>query len=454
MGSPVPDTIAAIASGVGGGIGIVRLSGPLAEPIIAALVRPWPKRAQSHRLYYGWVHEPGDGTTRRIDEVLACVMRAPRTFTGQDVGEIQGHGGALLLNDVLAAAVRLGARRAEPGEFTRRAFEAGRIDLGRAEAVAELIAARSRRALTVAQALAEGKLGDEVHKQRATLVRALAEIEGALDFPDDADADGAGNTNDAAELIAGLATRLAQTAESYRRFVRDGAEVALIGRTNAGKSSLLNALAGDDRVLVDAEPGTTRDVVEVEVELDGFLARLVDTAGERFAGEAGGVEQRGIEMARRRSARADIAVLVVDGEIGFGAGEAERWEALRGQPRILVWNKRDRAAPHHLPADVHVVETSALAAEGAAPLKAALVELLGGREDEGSIPVVSQRQRDALVTASQDLTRAAETLAQGGPGEVAAVDARRALHQLGLITGDTVDADVLDAIFARFCVGK
>ncbi len=450
--SPRPDTIAAIASGVGGGIGIVRLSGPLAEPIVAALIRPWPKRAQSHRLYHGWVHDPNDG--RRLDEVLACVMRGPRTFTGEDVGELQGHGGAMLLNDVLLAAIRLGARRAEPGEFTRRAFEAGRIDLGRAEAVAELIAARSRRALTVAQALAEGRLGDEVRTIRRSLVRALAEIEGALDFPDDADA--TRSSDDAGKLLTELSAQLRRIGQSYRRFVRDGAEVVFLGRANAGKSSLVNALLGEERVLVDAAPGTTRDVVEAEVELDGFLLRLVDTAGERFERdeEAGAVEKRGLALARRRGASGDIAVLVVDGEVGFGAGEAARWQELEGQLRIVVWNKRDRRAAHDLPADARVVETSALDADGVAPLKAALLDLVGGREDESSSPVVSQRQSDALLTAAHDLERAALTLDANGPGEVAAVDARRALHQLGLVTGDTVDADVLDAIFARFCIGK
>ncbi|HZS38972.1 MAG TPA: tRNA uridine-5-carboxymethylaminomethyl(34) synthesis GTPase MnmE [Polyangia bacterium] len=457
------DTIAAIATAVGGGVGIVRLSGPAAEAILAQLVIPWPsKRPPSHKLHYGHVRDPSTGET--LDEVLACVMRAPRSYTGEDVAELHGHGGALAMRRLLEAALQCGARLAEPGEFTRRAFEAGRIDLTRAEAVAELIGARSEKALAAARARQSGALEREIGEARRELVRALAELDGAIDFPDEKlDADPERQT---AAVMDRLSARLKALASSYRRFLHEGAEVALVGRVNAGKSSLFNALAGEERALVDAEAGTTRDVLEAQVELGGVLVRLVDTAGERLGGEThASVERRGVELGRRRRGRADVVALVVDGTVGFAEGERELWAGLAAHDaehaaapdaaaRLIVWNKRDLApAAHALPDGARVVETSALSGAGVDALRSAIAEALGQTDAETTLHVTA-RQREALDDGAAALARAAALLSAGEPPELAAVDARAALHHLGRVTGETVDAEVLDAIFARFCIGK
>ncbi len=452
--TPARETIAAIATGLGGGIGIVRLSGPRAEPIVAGLVTPWPKsRPPTHKLHFGRVRDPASGEI--IDEVLACVMRAPRSYTGEDVAELHAHGGARMMQRLLELVLASGARLAEPGEFTRRAFEAGRIDLTRAEAVAELIAARTDRALAAARSVHSGALEKEVRGLRSELVRALAELEGALDFPDEQP--DARPEAESARAVCALETRFLALAATYRKFVRDRAEVTLVGRVNAGKSSLFNALCGEERALVDVDPGTTRDVLEAEVELGGAWVRLVDTAGERLdgGGEAGRVEERGVDLGRRRRGRADAVLLVVDATIGFGEGEQALWQSLQGTPRLLVWNKRDAGgAPAGLPEGACVVETSALTGEGLAELRAALPSLLGIEADHEGALEVSARHREALVTGAQALARAAAILSAGEPSEVAAVELRDALHHLGRITGETVDAEVLDAIFARFCLGK
>ncbi len=455
MKRPVADTIAAIATGLSGGIGIVRLSGPHAEPILAALVRPWPHRAPSHKLHLAHVYDPRSGEL--IDQVLAVVMRAPRSFTSEDVAEIQGHGGRLVLERVLAAALAAGARLAQPGEFTRGAFEAGRIDLTRAEAVAALIGARSDRALRAAQSLHEGALEREIRATRGKLVAMLAELEGALDFPEEA-RDGRPDAEMAHELDA-LRERVERLAKSYRKIVHDGAEVVLLGRVNAGKSSLLNALAGEERALVAAEAGTTRDLVEVSVDLGGVDARVVDTAGERFAAgdlPSGEVEERGRELARRRRGRADALLLVVDGTVGFLDGEAALLRELGGAaPVLVVWNKRDVSpGPSSLPDGVIVVETSARTGEGIEELKRAVVSALGGLDEEAGALVVSLRQKEALDSAAAALGRAASVLRSAEPSELSAVEGRRALNDLGRVTGETVDIEVLDAIFARFCIGK
>jgi tRNA modification GTPase len=452
-------TIAAIATGLGGGIGIVRLSGPLAEPILAALARPWPpkgKTAPSHKLHLTQIYHPLSG--ERIDEVLAVVMRAPHTYTGEDVAEIHGHGGPLVMERVLQAALAAGAKLAQPGEFTRRAFEAGRIDLTRAEAVAQLIGARSERALRAAQSLHHGELERAIRSARGTLVAMLAEIEGAIDFPDEA-ADAEPEAQTAGKLEE-LRERVARLAASYRKVVHEGAEVVLVGRVNAGKSSLLNALLGEERALVDAEAGTTRDLVEAELDVGGVKVRLVDTAGERFAPESGGlgeIEKRGLELARRRRGRADAFVLVVDGTVGFLDGERGLLREL--SPMVVAWNKRDIAGSPPGDSDISItlVETSARTGEGVDDLKRAIAAALGasdGSAGEAGALVVSLRQKEALDAAAEALARAGAILRAGEPSELAAVEARQALNDLGRVTGETVDAEVLDAIFSRFCIGK
>lgn len=450
--APARDTIAAIATATGGGIGIVRLSGPRAAAILASLVRPWPKQVQSHKLQRVNVFHPATG--ERVDEVLAVVMRAPHSYTGEDVAELQGHGGQLVMSRLLEAALAAGARMAEPGEFTRRAFEAGKIDLTRAESVAALIGARGDRALRAAQAINVGALDDRIREARGRLVQALAEIEGALDFPDDVAAyeSGVGHDEISARRLRAIAGELAKLGASYRPQLFHGAEVALVGRVNAGKSSLLNALAGQERAIVDAAPGTTRDAVQAEIAVDGVPVTIVDTAGERDAPEP--IEARGIALGRARAERADVVVLVVDGSVGFGELERDMWQRAAGE-KLIAWNKRDVGpAAHDLPAAARVVETSAVSGAGVDQLRDAIGRRINGDDVEEGLVVVSARQAESLRDGAAALERAAAILEAGEPSDVAAVEARRGLDCMGRVTGETVDADVLDAIFARFCIGK
>ena len=440
------DTIAAIATAIGGGIGIVRLSGPRAGEIVGKILRPWPPKPQSHKLQRTIAYDLT--TSERIDEVLAVVMRAPKSYTGEDVAELQGHGGALVLQRLLQAVLTAGARMAEPGEFTRRAFEAGRIDLSRAESVAALIGARGERALRAAQAMNAGALAERIVRLRHKLIAVLAELEGAIDFPEDA-GDAAPEAA-SARALGEISREMRAMAKSYRPALFRPAEVALVGRVNAGKSSLLNALVGQERAIVDEMPGTTRDAVVAEVALDGVAVTLVDTAGEREDPER--LEKRGLELGRARAAKADLVVLVVDGSVGFGEVERRAWEAIAGE-KIIAWNKRDLGAPRGLPDAATVVETAATTGDGVAALGQAIARAVAGDVEEG-VAVVSERQAQALDDGAATLERAAAALAAGEPSELAAVDARRALDAMGRVTGETVDADVLDAIFARFCIGK
>ena len=449
----VTDTIAAIATALGGGVGIVRLSGPRAETIARTIVPSLPRSAPSHRLFLGDAIDPVSGDV--LDEVLAVVMRGPRSYTGEDVAELHGHGGLASMQALLDATLTAGARLATAGEFTRRAFAAGKIDLTQAEAVVSLIAADSQRALRAAQALRGGRLGREVDEARRKIVTALAELEGALDFPDEADADRrdgiAGDGASSTTKLAALATHLHALAAGFRRPLGVTPEVLLVGQVNAGKSSLMNALVGQERALVDEQPGTTRDVIEAEFELpETGRLRLVDTAGARAG--ASGVEARGQALAEARRAQAALVLLVYDGACGWQPEDEALQRAIHEQqiPLLIVENKADlpRAGASATSADVRV---SATRSDGMDTLRAALAHALK-LGDDSALPVASARQAAALSEAAAGVVRATELLPRAG--EIAVVELRRALHQLGLVTGETVDEEVLDAIFSRFCIGK
>lgn len=458
------DTICAIASGTGGGVGIVRLSGPEAERILVRLVPSLPTPPESHRLYFGRVRDPqsggppGEPPGEVIDEVLACVMRGPRSFTGEDVAELHGHGGSANLARLLVAAVACGARVAEPGEFTRRAFLAGRVDLTQAEAVALVVAARSERALRVAQTQLRGGLAEAVSALRERLVSVLAELEARVDFPDEPlDFVPVARLGEALRAVSRETSELAASYQRGRALC-EGIDVALVGQPNAGKSSLLNALLGEERALVDATPGTTRDFVEAELELGGVRAVVVDTAGEREAAEH--LERRGLELGRRRWSRADVVVVVVDGTRGYSEVERRLAEqAVEAGSRVVwAWNKSDLAlAPEEAPLGWGVwpvVTVSARSGAGIEALRQELVAGLGAGVEEDGVLVTSARQRELLVEAGEALAAGGELLARGEPAELAAIDLQVALDRLARVTGDQVDDAVLDQVFARFCIGK
>ncbi len=431
------DTIAAIATPAGaGGIGVIRLSGPDAVAIAARLVGRAPARLDDRRLIHGVAR---DAAGARLDDVLVVAMRGPRSFTGEDVAELHGHGGTVNLARLLDAVLAAGARPAEPGEFSRRAFENDRLPLDRAEALLAVIEAGSERGWRIAQAQLAGGMGRQVAALRARATELLAQLEADIDFPeDDVDVGGPGSGGEA----RALAQATAALAATFRlgRAVQSGVEVAIVGPVNAGKSSLLNALAGQDRAIVTAEPGTTRDVVEARVVWRGVPVTLVNTAGtrEQAACEA---ERAGMERGRRRAREADVIVVVHPAP---GAEPPDRADARE----LHVVSKGDLEADRSGAALV----TSALTGEGIDALRAeVLARLLGSVADaDESAVVTSARQHDLL-------RRAAAAFAAAGaaaPSEVRALEARAGCEALAELSGERVGEEVLDALFARFCIGK
>jgi tRNA modification GTPase len=434
------DTIAAIATAAGvGGVGIVRLSGPRAIAIAAEALGV-AAEALDRRVRVAWVR---DRAGRPLDQVLAFAMRAPASFTGEDVAELHGHGGPHNLDRLLAAVLERGARVAEPGEFTRRAVATGKLDLIRAEALLDVIHAGSERAWRLAQANLGGRLGDEVAAIERRALAVLAELEGAIDFPDeDLELDSAPEVDGE---IAALQLACARMIDGFRHAtaVRRGVSVALVGPVNVGKSSLLNALVGRERALVGATPGTTRDWLEVDTEWNGIAVTLIDTAGLRSTDDP--VEQRGIALGESRVASADVVVVVNDGEAPWDDGARYR------ERLVLVRSKADLGGDAR-----HALRTSATTGEGLDELRRRVLAVAGAADQEGSEQAfVTTARQQALVVAARDAFAAAlAARAELRPPEVVAVELREAARTLAQLRGVEVGERVLDEVFARFCIGK
>jgi tRNA modification GTPase len=451
------DTITVIATPLGeGGVGIVKISGPEAASILRQLFEPAACAAdglEPRRLTFGHIRDPETGDV--VDEVLAVTMPSPHSYTRQDVVEIQAHGGIVPLRRILGLTLAAGARLAEPGEMTLRAFLNGRLDLAQAEAVLDVVQARTEAALRVATEQLGGKLSVRVREVRAELVDVLAYLEASIDFVED-EIPPQDVVTPLREIGAALEDILATAGRGL--IYRQGIRAAIVGRPNVGKSSLLNALLRGERAIVTPIPGTTRDTLEETVNVGGVPLVLVDTAGIR-AETGDEVERIGVERSRAALERADLALLVIDGSQPLTDADWDIAALIGGKPALVVANKCDlpqlELATGLLPS-VPRLRVSALTGEGIEALEEAVVELVfGGAVTTADTPLVSNPRHQASLKRALDHVQAAEGGHLGGlSSDLVAIDVREAVDALGEITGETVSEDLLEAIFSNFCIGK
>ena len=448
------DTIAAIATAGGtGGIAIVRVSGDGAASILERLFIPAKRRDsfESHRLMYGRA-VGADGET--LDEVMAVLMRAPSTYTREDVAEIHCHGGSASASAVLGRALALGARMAQPGEFTRRAFLNGRVDLARAEAVMQLIGASSQAAARASLRQLEGGVSGFVKGVSDRLKDVLALLEASTDFPEEVEEEAAA-ADVAAGLRAVIADIRARSDARSARMVREGASIVLAGRPNVGKSSLMNALLNQERAIVTDIPGTTRDVLTERISIGGVLAELSDTAGRRATEDP--IEKIGVDRAQRAAEGADVVLVVLDAS-ELMDGEDAALVASADDRTIICLNKRDlepvvTAAQLRAMTGAPVLELSAQSGLGIDALMAELGRRISAGE-ENSGQLTAQRHIELAHSAANSLEDAVAAIEMGLPLDTAAIDIRAALESLAEITGENATEAVIDRVFESFCVGK
>ena len=445
-------TIAAIATAPGeGAIAVIRLSGSqaleIAEKCFTGSVRTIP----SHTARYGKIV---DGQGHPIDAVLLLVMRAPRSYTGEETVEIHCHGGSWISSKVLARLIEAGATPAQPGEFSLRAFLNGKLDLSQAEAVQQLIAANSDFALAAASRQLEGRLSQLIRTFQKELTHLTAIVEAWVDFPEE-DLE----FTPFATLLAQLdqiATRMEQLRATFYegRIVREGLSLCLIGAPNVGKSSLLNALLGTERAIVSAIAGTTRDLLQEPARLAGLPFQLIDTAGIRTTEEV--IEQEGIRRSRKAMADADLILLLLDASRPLHSDERELLESVPPEKTILVWNKIDLATPTETIDWPRQVRLSAQTREGLGDLHETIQAQIWhrGPPSHAELYITQERHTHALTAAIAACRLAIAHLNENSSPEFIALDLREALFQLGSILGTNVTEDILDAIFSQFCVGK
>lgn len=457
------DTIAAVATAVGeGGIGIVRLSGPASVAIADRLFSSAGGRTAagqpSRYAAYGHILDPDN--RQIVDEVLLIVMRAPFSYTREHVVEIQCHGGPLPLRRILALVLAAGARLAEPGEFTRRAFLNGRLDLSQAEAVIDVIRAKTDASLRLAVGHLSGAFSEKICDFRQEILRLIAHLEAAIDFPEeDIEELAARDVAAALTVLSADIDRLLATAGTGQ-ILREGLATAIIGKPNVGKSSLLNALLGAKRAIVTDIPGTTRDIIEEYVNIGGIPLKVIDTAGIRETADV--IERIGVERAREVLAQADLVLVLLDASTPLSSEDREVLGLLAGRQAIVLINKTDLPAVIDmdkvtaLVPDKPVIRISALEGTGVAELEMAIGELVySGQVVQGEGAFVnSVRHSELLRIARGRLAEALAAAEAGLPPDCVVVDLRAAWQTLGEITGETVGEDIIDQIFSQFCIGK
>ena len=442
----VADTIVANATPPGrGGIGIVRISGPETRAIGTGVLGQLPAPRHAAVAVFS------DGAGQTIDVGLAIYFPAPNSFTGEDVLELHGHGGPVVMDLLIARTLELGARLARPGEFTERAYHNDKLDLVQAEAIADLIAAGSAEAARAALRSLSGVFSHEIQGLAARVMELRAYVEAAIDFPDE-DAEFLA-TPDVRDRLAEINAQFAAIAETVRqgRALRDGLHVVIAGRPNAGKSSLLNALAGFDAAIVTAIPGTTRDLLRERIHVDGLPIHVVDTAGLRDTDDV--IEIEGVRRARMEMSRADLVLYVVDATLGFAAGELATLPG--GTTTLVVWNKVDLPDARPVPVleDRPAIAMSALTGHGIDTLREQLKSAAGYQSESGAWSA-RRRHLDALARAQSLFEVAQGRLAERAAFELVAEELRQAHLALGEITGEVSSDALLGAVFATFCIGK
>ncbi len=448
--------IAAIATPVGeGGIAVIRVSGKGAiNKVNKAFTGKDLNQQASHTVHFGKIINKQN---RPVDEVLVTLFHSPRSYTGEETVEISCHGGVLVTQSVLETMLALGIRSAEPGEFTQRAFLNGKLELEQAEAVADLIHAKSAKALDAAHQQLEGRLGEHIKQFRQQIIDATAMIELELDFIEE-DVEFA-NKEQLHKLLEDLDSEITNLLETYEtgRLVKDGVKTVLIGRPNAGKSTLLNTLVGSDRAIVTEIAGTTRDTIDADWSFDGLLFKLIDTAGLRDTKDL--IEAEGVKRSQQAFEKADLVVYLKDLSQPFSEDERREISGFQSRakdtPFILIGAKADieRAEEWRTEFDLKI---SAMEGEKIKELKQLLRDraLENKHYDASSLLVTSTRHRDALQKTQQHVGSALQALAQNMTGDFLSIDLRAALKELGTITGEITNEHVLDSIFSRFCIGK
>lgn len=455
------DTIAAIATPMGeGGIAIIRVSGPEAIAVVDKIFRGKQQLStvDTHTIHYGMLIDPQTG--ERVEEVLVSVMRAPRTFTREDVVEVNCHGGIVSVQRVLDLILDNGARLAEPGEFTKRAFLNGRIDLSQAEAVIDLIRAKTDRAMKVALAQVEGKLSKQVRALRQNLIEAMAHIEVTLDYPEhDVEEVTQHFLLSKCQEVKAKIGRMLETAKQGK-ILREGLSTAIVGRPNVGKSSLLNSLVQEEKAIVTDVAGTTRDVIEEYVNVRGVPLRLIDTAGIRETEDV--VEKIGVEKSRQILQQADLILLVVNYNQPLSDEDRAIFEAVRGMRVIVIVNKTDLPRQldldelkRHFP-DQPMILTSVKEETGIDQLEEAIASIFfNGRVQQEDLTYVSNARHIALLRqAEQAIDDAIAGIRDQMPIDMVQIDIKKAWELLGEVIGESVGEDLIDQIFSQFCLGK
>lgn len=455
------DTIAAISTALGeGAIGIVRLSGPEAISIVNQIFQSKNLlHVPTHTIHYGFIVDPIHSIT--IDEVMVSVMRAPKSFTTEDVVEINCHGGIISVQKILEVVLAQGARLAEPGEFTKRAFLNGRIDLSQAEAIMDVIHAKTDKALVASMNQLQGSLKDTISQLRHNMLQTLANVEVTIDYPeyDDVEELSSQQLKQTAEQTIQVIQKILNQAQSGKIY-REGLKTAIIGRPNVGKSSLLNRLSGVEKAIVTDIEGTTRDIVEEYINIKGIPLYLIDTAGIRHTDEV--VEKIGVEKSKQMIQQADLILLLLNQSQPLQETDIELLKLTRGLNRIIVFNKTDlepKITVSHIEEYIQndtIIHSSVLNNEGIERLESAIEEqFFSGKIQSTDVNYLLNTRHVALLTqAIQSLQEVVTAIEMGMPVDLIQIDFTKAWDLLGEITGESVQDELLDKLFSQFCLGK